>query len=104
MTKFNDMQVKDLKEILSKLPDDMLIVIPVVDEDDVNQIYGFRKIRTAGILESNSEQEREVFCLNGAADGQDIADQVYFSRRDVGVKEILYGDSKYTGIESEPTN
>lgn len=104
MTKFNDMRVKDLKDILNKLPDDMKIVIPVVDEDNVNQIYGFRMIRTAGILEADFEQDRNVLCLNGAADGHDIADQVYFSRRDVSVTEILYGDSKYTGTESEPTN
>lgn len=91
------MRVGDLKEILNNLPDDMFIVIPVVDEDNVNRIYGFRKVRTAGILTSEHEAEdkREVFCLNGTMDGQDLADQVHFSGRDVGVKEILYGESTH---------
>lgn len=89
------MRVKDLKWILSKLPDDMAIVIPVIDEYDANRIYGFRKVRTAGVLISEGEEDREVLCLNAAADGHDIADQVYFSGRDVGVEKILFGTSKY---------
>ena len=51
----NDLRVKDLRIILEGLPDDMLIIIPVVDENDVNHIYGFRKVRTAGILEDEYE-------------------------------------------------
>ena len=86
-----DMRVKDLKNILDKLPDDLLVIIPVIDEDNANQIYGFRKIRTAGILVCDGEDDREVLCLNAAYDGQDIADQIHFSDRDVGVKTILFG-------------
>ena len=95
---YDYMKVKDLKEILNDLPDEMLIVIPVVDEDNVNRIFGWRKVRTAGILrdEYECEQEKEVFCLNSATDGQDLADQVYFSGKDDDV-EVLYGDSKYEG-------
>ena len=88
------MRVEDLKKILNGLPDEMLIVIPVVDEDDVNRIYGFRKVGTAGILEDRSEAEgeREVLCLNGSAGGKDILDQIHFSGKDVGVIR-LYGRS-----------
>ena len=94
-----DMRVKDLKKILDGLSDEMIVVIPVIDEDDANHIYGFRKVRTAGILvdEYSDEDEREVICLNAAADEQDIADQIHFSGRDVSVKEILFGTSKYEG-------
>lgn len=98
----NDLRVKDLKIILERLPDDMLVVIPVVDEEDVNQLYGFRKVRTAGILECESEKDRKVVCLNGATNGMDIADQVKFSDRDVSVSMILYGYSKYDGPVMEP--
>lgn len=92
-----DMRVKDLKNIINDLPDDMIIVIPVIDEEDANHIYGFRKVRTAGVLvdEYEDESEKEVLCLNAAADEQDIADQVHFSGRDVSVKDILFGTSKY---------
>ena len=93
--KYQDMRVKDLKHILEQLPDDMAVIIPVIDEEDANHSYGFRHVRTAGVLIFEGEQDREVLCLNAAADGQDIADQVYFSGRDVGVKEILFGVSKY---------
>ena len=48
-------------------------------------------MRTAGILrdEYQAEEEREVLCLNGAADGKNIVDQV--ARRDVEVVKVLYG-------------
>lgn len=91
-----DMRIKDLKNIINTLPDDMIIVMPVIDEEDVNHIYGFRKIRTAGILVCTGEEDSEALCLNAAAGSLDIADQVHFSGRDVGVKEILFGGvSKY---------
>ncbi len=99
----NDLRVKDLKTILEKLPDDMLIVIPVIDANDVNNIDGFRKVRTAGILVSETEDfcDRKVLCLNGAANGADIADQVHFSDIEVSVETILYGYSKYDGPVEE---
>ena len=91
VNKCQNMRVKDLKHILEQLPDDMAVIIPVIDEEDANHIYGFRHVRTAGVLISEGENDREVLCLNAAADEHDIADQVYFSGRDVGVKEILFG-------------
>lgn len=36
MDKYQNMRVKDLKKILNKLPDDMPIIIPVIDEDKEN--------------------------------------------------------------------
>ena len=45
------------------------------------------------------EQEPEALCLNAAADGQDIADQIHFSGKDVGVNKILFGVSKYDNKE-----
>lgn len=88
---YDFMRVSDLKNIICDLPDEMLVVIPVVNEDDVNLIFGFRKVRTAGILGCQTESEKEVLCLNGATDGKDIADQIHFSDEDVDVLEILYG-------------
>lgn len=87
--------VGGLKTILEELPDEMFVVIPVVDEDDVNRMLGFRKVRTAGILECEfeTENEKKVLCVNGASDGYDIADQVHFSGRDVSVTTVLYGKS-----------
>lgn len=96
---YQNMRVKDLKKILNELPDDMPIIIPVIDEDDANRIYGFRHVRTVGVLASYGEED--ACCLN-SADGQDIADQVHFSGKDVGVKNILFGVSKYD--KKEATN
>lgn len=97
MSKHNNenMLVKDLKQIINNLPNDMPIVIPVIDEDNANHMYGFRYVRTAGELACDSEQDQKVLCLNAAADGNDIADQVYFSGMDVSVNKILFGVSKY---------
>lgn len=88
---YDFMTIKDLKDIVADLPDDMNIVIPVVDEDDVNKIFGFRLARTAGILTCEGEERSKVLCINGAADDNDIADQVYYSGKDVGIVKILYG-------------
>ena len=95
--KYQDMRVKDLKHILEQLPDDMEVIMPVIDEEDANHIYGFRHVRTAGVLIFEGEQDREVLCLNASVDMMVIADQVYFSGKSsyVGVKEILFGVSKY---------
>ena len=100
-SEYQNMHVKDLKKILNELPDDMPIIIPVIDEDDANYIYGFRYVRTAGILLCGWEQEPEALCLNAAADGQDIADQIHFSGKDVGVNKILFGVSKYDSFHNK---
>ena len=96
-----NMRIKDLKHIIEQLPDDMAVIIPVIDEEDANHIYGFRHVRTAGVLISEGEKDQEVLCLNAAADEHDISDQVYFSGRDVGVKEVLFGYSKYDRKENK---
>lgn len=85
-----NMHVKDLKKILNKLPDDMPVIVPVIDNDYTNYIYGFRYVRTAGILLCGWEQEPEALCLNAAADGQNIADQIRLSGRGISVKKILF--------------
>lgn len=98
---YNDLRVKDLKSILNELPDDMIVIIPVVDENDVNNILGFRKVRTVGILEDDYEEpsERLVLCLNGAAGGYDMTDQVRFYGGDIQMGSLLFGYSMYTGPE-----
>lgn len=89
-----NMTVSNLKSIIADLPDDMPVIIPVIDEEDCNRIFGFRHVRTAGILLDKGAKDERVLCLN-AANKQNIADQVHFSGRGVGVEEILYGESQY---------
>lgn len=84
-----NMTIKQLKRILRKLPNDMPVVIPVVLEDNVNSILGFRYVRTAGILRDDFERaEPRVLCLNGAAAGFDIATQV--KNRDVACERVMF--------------
>lgn len=64
------------------------------------RIFGFRFVRTAGLLSSEGEEYRTVLCLNAAKD-EDIADQVHFSGKDVSVDKILFGQSKYDKGESK---
>ena len=46
------MLVKDFKKILNELPDDMSIIIPVIDGDKIN--HDFDYVRTSGFLMSQS--------------------------------------------------
>lgn len=92
-----DMRVGDLKKIISDLPDDMIVVIPIIGEDDANKIFGFRKARTAGVLNCNSDINRDALCINTAEDGYDISDQLTSSvrvhlslGRGVTTREVLY--------------
>lgn len=90
-----DMRIKDLKKIIKNLPDDMVIVIPVINELNSNDILGFRLVRTAGVLEDKNEKESKVFCLSSSADNYDLADQIHFSGRDVSVLDVNFGKSKF---------
>lgn len=75
-----NLTVKHLKEIIEKLPDEMNVVIPVIDEDDSNRIYGFRFVRTAGILTDlmlpDDNIEKNVLCINTASEGGRITSQL----------------------------
>ena len=87
-----NMTVKELKEIVNQCPDDMLVIIPVIDEEDCNSIFGFRMVRTVGILYDalSPEEEQRVLCLNGAADGLDINSQIKKSGCAVKCEKVLY--------------
>ena len=89
-----NLTIAELKTIINDLPDETPVIIPVIDENDCNRLYGFRYVRTAGILSCEGEKDERVLCLN-AANNQDIADQVHFSGRDCNVEEVLYGKSKF---------
>lgn len=73
-----NMTVKDLREIIKNIPDDMddlNVIIPVITEEDANRILAFRHVRTAGVLTSDYE-EKPALCLNTASDGLDISSQI----------------------------
>lgn len=84
------MTVKDLKEILNECPDDMPVIIPVIDIDDSNDIEAFRYVTTAGILYDDymPEAEQHVICLNSSEDSAVISDQI--RSRDVICERVLY--------------
>lgn len=87
----NNMTVKELKDILKTLPDDMDVIIPVIDIDDVNDVKAFRHIRTAGVLEDIGE-EHPALCLNSAANGVDISTQIQQSHHSTTTtcKQVLF--------------
>ena len=72
--KETNLTVRTLKECLKDIPDDMEVIIPVIDVDDSNNIQAFRHVRTIGILECNVEND--ALCLNTASDGLDINSQI----------------------------
>lgn len=79
MSEFNiNMTVRDLKEIIKNIPDDMddlNVIIPVITEEDANRILVFRHVRTAGVLISDYE-ENPALCLNTVLYGLDISSQI----------------------------
>lgn len=87
----DNMTIRELKAIINDLDDDMIVVIPVTSIDDADDIRGFRKVRTAGILVCEQEIDSEAFCINAATENYDIADQMRFVDTNVSVKEVLYG-------------
>lgn len=42
-----NMTVKELKEVLNECPDNMPVIIPVIDEDDVNHILWFSSCKNS---------------------------------------------------------
>jgi hypothetical protein len=82
------MTVGDLRGILNELPGDMSIIIPVIDEDDANNIFAFRHVRTAGILYDEYEEkgDQRVLCLNAAADARIFL----LKSRDVVCEKVLF--------------
>ena len=65
-----------LKSFLDGLPDDMQVVIPVMDMDNADEIYGFRFVRTAGVLKCPGENPERVFCVSALGTSGDIREQL----------------------------
>ena len=63
--------VRDLRDCLEGLPDDMDVIIPVCEESDSNNILGFRHVRTIGILE-NVYEPKPAFCMAASENGADM--------------------------------
>ena len=84
------MTVKDLKEIIKYMHDDMPVIIPVIDYNDANYIEGFRHVRTAGILLCEYEDNKRAFCLNASANNADLKTQLGKYRGDVTCENVLF--------------
>lgn len=63
--------VRDLKDCLKDLPDDMEVIVPVFDDIDNNKISGFRHVRTIGVLETPVEPN-QALCIATAVSGADM--------------------------------
>lgn len=69
------MKVKELKEILNNCPDDADVIMPVWDEEHVNDIDHVWKISTAAIIHQYDENNKAVI-LNTSNAGLDISGQL----------------------------
>lgn len=83
-----DMTVGDLKRILMDISDDTPVIIPVITEDDANNILGFRYVRTAGLLENDYEEKNPALCLNTTNNDVSIKDQL--KSHDTICKKVLF--------------
>ena len=83
MTKSN-LTVGVLKRFLEELPDDMQVVMPVIDTDNADKIYCFRHVRTAGVLKCPGSNPEQVFCMNALNTAEDIYGQLKSSGYQTG--------------------
>ena len=81
--------VRDLKDCLEGLPDDMDVIIALCDERDANVILGYRHIRTIGILE-NKYEEKPALCLAASHDGADMYTLMGLNKSDTSVVKMLF--------------
>lgn len=86
-----NLTVGRLKEILNNeaVSDDMDVIIPVISEDNANYIFGFRHVRTAGIVECAYE-EHKALILNSSENGADISTQIREFNGDTSCNKVLY--------------
>ena len=84
-----NLTVKDLKEAIKDLPDDMYIVIPVSCSEDANYIDSFRHARTIGVI-SNDNEENPALCINSALNGANINTQLILNKLDTTCDRVLF--------------
>lgn len=85
----DNLNVYTLKKILEDLPDDMMVIVPTVDADDVNKIEGFMHVRTVSALEHPNE-EAPALCLAASTGGADMYALINMMRGDTTVKKLYY--------------
>lgn len=81
--------VRDLKEILEGLPDDMEVITTVTPEDDSNYIVSFKRVRTAGIL-SNPCEQRPALCFAPSENGADMYTLIDSLHGDTTCEKLLF--------------
>lgn len=85
-----NVNVRDLRECLEGLPDDMDVIIPVCVDGDENVILGFKHARTIGILE-NPMEAKPAFCIATARDGADMYTLMELNaRKNTTCKKLLF--------------
>lgn len=83
-----NVKVRDLKECLEGLPDDMDVVIPVHDEDDSNVINGYRHVRTIGILENGGGET--ALGIATSEHGANMDNLMKLNAGDTTCKKVLF--------------
>ena len=88
-----NMKVKDLRRIVNNLSteyDDIPVVIPVISEEDSDNILAFRIVRTARIIHENGEISDGNALIFNTSTGPDIATQINNRKSDVICKKLLF--------------
>lgn len=89
-----NMKVKDLKELVNNLSreyDDIPVIIPVISEEDSDNILAFRHVRTAGIVHENGEISCGDALILNTSTGPDIEMQMINNRKsNIICKKVLF--------------
>lgn len=81
--------VRDLRECLEGLPDDMDVILAVGDVDDPNVILGYRHIRAVGLLE-NKYEPKQALCLAASENGADMYSLMELNKSDTSCVKGLF--------------
>lgn len=88
-----NMKVRDLKKLVNDLSveyDDTPVIIPIISEEDNDNILSFRHVRTVGIVHEDGEiSGGDAFILNTST-GPDIETQIKNRKSDVICKKVLF--------------
>ena len=80
-----NLTVKDLKECLKDLPDDMEVIIVEHAPLEINRILGLDVVRTVGVL-SYDGWGSKALCLACAEDGADMHSLLTYHNHFEGIK------------------
>ena len=96
------MKVRELKEILNKCSEDMEVIIPVSNEEQVDNINHVYSVTTAAIIQQFNDK---AILLNTSSNKRNISDQLNIANPlNLHCEELLFPHIKNKSIPTDVNN